>query len=253
MFVVNRSRTRSAVVQWDFNAWGEKYDTLLKDARIPDLMASYLQVPYFRPGAVLEGGSIDGNGVGTILTTEQCLLNPNRNHGLSQGDIEGLVAAYTGAKNIVWLEGGISGDDTDGHVDTVARFVGTNTILCAYEDNPSDDNHAVLAENYRRLCAASDQDGNSFEIIKIPMPRPVARNVGEDCARLPATYLNFYAGNASVLMPTFNDPMDERVFAILQDAFPGRAVIAIDSVDLISGFGGLHCITQQEPQAGQTR
>jgi agmatine deiminase len=187
------------------------------------------------------------------LTTEQCLLNPNRNHGLSQGDIEGLVAAYTGAKNIVWLEGGISGDDTDGHVDTVARFVGTNTILCAYEDNPSDDNHAVLAENYRRLCAASDQDGNSFEIIKIPMPRPVARNVGEDCARLPATYLNFYAGNASVLMPTFNDPMDERVFAILQDAFPGRAVIAIDSVDLISGFGGLHCITQQEPQAGQTR
>lgn len=253
IFVANPTRTRAAMVQWDFNAWGGKYDSLLKDGRIPNWMAACLGVPSYYAGIVLEGGSIDGNGRGTFLTTEQCLLNPNRNPGLSKADIHGRLSGYLGTEKLIWLAGGIAGDDTDGHVDTVARFVAPGTVVCAYQADASDENHAVLAENYRRLCRATDQDGNLLEVVKLPMPKALFCEVGGERVRLPATYLNFYAGNAAVVVPVFQDPMDEEALSILRSVITDRPVVGIDAIALIHGMGAFHCVTQQEPLAGQSR
>jgi agmatine deiminase len=244
-FVVNRAEHTLAMVAWEFNAWGNKYPGLMRDNRIPSCLNSRLGLPLFSPGIVLEGGSIDVNGKGTILTTEQCLLNPNRNPGLPKEKLESYLGEFLDASTVVWLKGGIAGDDTDGHVDDVARFVNPSTIVYAVEEDEGDENYRILRENERILCKARDQDRNPLTIIPIPMP---GRSGEGD--PLPASYLNFFIGNRVVLVPVFSDPNDGKALEILGDLFPGRQVLGIDCRALVEGMGTVHCITQQQPRAG---
>ena len=241
-FVVNRASNRLAMIAWIFNAWGEKYTSLMKDSRIPGLINEDLRLECFQPGIVLEGGSIDVNGQGTVLTTEQCLLNRNRNPQLSRVEIESYLHEYLGTNKVIWLKEGIAGDDTDGHVDDIARFVGPNTVLCAYEEDDADENYRALKENYEILCASSDQDGNELRVIKLPMPG----FVGDD-ERLPASYANFYIGNDVVLVPTFGQKNDQRAMRIIQEAIPERRVVGINCREIVYGLGTIHCISQQQP------
>ena len=241
-FVVDRGTGGLAMVNWTFNAWGEKYRELMGDTRIPLIMNREMNLPLFTPGIVMEGGSIDLNGRGTVLTTEACLLNPNRNPHLSREEIEAYLEAYLDAGHVIWLKRGIAGDDTDGHIDDVARFVGPTTVLCAIEENEDDENYAALQENYAILQASTDQDGNPLTVIPLPMPGAVN---GED--RLPASYANFYIGNTVVLVPVFGHPNDDVALARIQQAFPDREVVGIDCTAMVAGFGAIHCISQQQP------
>jgi agmatine deiminase len=242
IFVVNRPEKRLAMVNWNFNAWGEKYPTLMGDSRIPCIINDDLKLECFSPGIVLEGGSIDVNGQGTVITTEQCLLNRNRNPGLQREEIEAYLREYLGAQSVIWLKEGIAGDDTDGHVDDIARFVAPRTVLCAYEEDKHDDNYEALNENYEILSSARDQDGNHLNVIKLPMPG----RIGDSC-RLPASYANLYVGNDVVLVPTFNDKNDKAALGIIQCAIPQRKVVGINCKEMVQGLGTIHCITQQQP------
>jgi len=241
-FLVNRERSGLAMVDWTFNAWGNKYPELLYDDIIPSIINRDLGIPRFSPGIVMEGGSIDVNGRGTVLTTEQCLLNPNRNPGLNQSAIETCLRDFLGCGHVVWLREGIAGDDTDGHIDDIARFVGERTIVCALEEDPGDENYMPLQENYRILQESRDQDGKPFTVIPLPMPG----YVGED-GRLPASYANFLITNRAVLLPTFHHPYDRVAQRILMQAFPGRVVHGIDCRAMVHGLGTIHCISQQQP------
>ena len=246
-FLVNRDKPaaegRVAAVNWIFNAWGEKYAELMDDARIGDLINEDLKMKFFKPGIVLEGGSIDVNGCGTVLTTEQCLLNRNRNPSLRKEEIEVYLREFLGAKKVIWLKEGIAGDDTDGHVDDIARFVNPKTILCAYEEDTSDENYLPLKENYEMLCGETDQDGQPLKVIKLPMPGKVG-----DERRLPASYANFYIGNEVVMVPVFGHKNDQRALAIIQEAFPERQVVGINCREMVHGLGTVHCISQQQPE-----
>jgi agmatine deiminase len=246
-FVVNREKGRVAIVQWRFNAWGGKYPPLLKDGNIPYFISERMGIPLFMPGIILEGGAIDVNGCGTVLSTEQCLLNPNRNAGLSREATARYLADFLGATNTIWLKRGLAGDDTDGHIDNLARFVDGRTVVCAFEEDESDENYAVLRENYDTLSQACDQDGHAFRIIKLPMPPPLRDTVRGEATRLAASYTNFYIANNVVLVPTFNHPNDERAQAVLRELFPARVIVGIDCTDIIYGAGTLHCISQQQP------
>jgi agmatine deiminase len=194
----------------------------------------------------MEGGALDLNGRGTLLTTESCLLNPNRNPTLSRADIERALRDFLGVTHVIWLGDGIAGDDTDGHVDDLSRFVAPSTVVTVVEDDPADENFRPLRDNLERLRAARDQDGAALTVVELPMPRPVLR----DGQRLPASYANFYVGNEVVLVPTFADPADERALAILTRCFSARRVIGIDARDLVWGLGAFHCVTQQQPAVG---
>ncbi|MFH1276005.1 MAG: agmatine deiminase family protein [Candidatus Woesearchaeota archaeon] len=242
-FLVNKEQ-KLAMVNWTFNAWGRKYKTFLEDDKIPKKINEHLQLPIFAPNLVLEGGSIEVNGQGLLLTSEQCLLNKNRNPSLSKEEIEKKLKSFLNVKKILWLKNGIVGDDTDGHIDDLARFVDENTVVCAYEDNPEDENHLILKENYDLLKEMTDQNGKKLKIIKLPMPNPVLHE-GE---RLPASYTNFYIGNEVVVMPTFQSKKDQKALDILQKLFPKRKVIGVDCVDLVYGLGTLHCCSQQQPK-----
>ena len=231
-----------AMVHWTFNSWGEKYEELMKDAQIPHEINKAMQLPCFEPGVVLEGGSIDVNGKGTLLTTEQCLLNKNRNACLKKEEIEKFLKEYLGVTNIIWLKNGIAGDDTDGHVDDLARFVNPTTVVCGYDEG-DDENSEALRKNYKLLRQSSDQDGRRLKVVKLPMPGKIAY----DGKRLPASYTNFYIGNRTVLVPTFENENDKVALSILQNLFPKRNVIGINCVDLICGFGAIHCVSQQQP------
>jgi agmatine deiminase len=242
IFVTN-SKHELAMVQWDFNSWGEKYETLLKDKQIPEVINQKMALKCFKPGMVLEGGSIDVNGQGTLLTTEQCLLNKNRNPNLDKKQIEKILSEYFGVNNFIWLKNGIFGDDTDGHIDDIARFVNKKTIVCAFEENQNDINYDTLKENYDILCQAVDEDGEKFRVVKLPMPKVVINEV----ERLPASYTNFYIGNTKVLVPVFDHENDEKALSILQELFPSRKVVGIRCNDLVYGFGTIHCISQQQP------
>ncbi len=246
IFVTNRSAGTLAMVHWGFNAWGGKYDTHFGDVRIPHFMEQLLGLRRFEPGLILEGGSIDVNGDGVLLTTEQCLLNSNRNPRRGKAEIETYLRDYLAVSRFVWLKGGIAGDDTDGHVDTVARFVNARTIVCAFEENRADENHGPLSENYARLLEATDRNGAHFAIVKLPMPGRLDGPAG----RLPATYANFFIGTDVVLVPAFDDPNDAVAAGQLQAFFPERRVVSIDCRALVRGFGTLHCITQQQPWVG---
>ncbi|MHA1647387.1 MAG: agmatine deiminase family protein [Promethearchaeota archaeon] len=245
MFLINiKAQKPRAMIDWEFNAWGNKYDDLLPDNQIPSKLNQNLRLPIFRPKIILEGGSIDVNGKGTLLTTEQCLLNPNRNPNLSRNDIEIYLKSYLGIKKILWLNKGIIGDDTDGHIDDIARFINVDTIVYANEDDSSDENFPILKENYRRLQNMTTADEKKIKLIPIPMPSPVYINE----IRVPASYLNFYIGNEVVAMPTFQDSNDAIALDILQKCFPNRHVIGINCREMVYGLGTLHCATQQFPQ-----
>ncbi|MDE1768000.1 MAG: agmatine deiminase family protein [Candidatus Micrarchaeota archaeon] len=238
-----QGRREIAFTHWIFNAWGNKYEDLKKDSGIPERLPLG-KIPKFKIPMVLEGGSIDVNGLGTCLTTEQCLLNKNRNPDLNREQISQYLKDYLGATNIIWLEEGIAGDDTDGHVDDIARFVNRNTVVCALENDPNDENYEPLNKNFELLKQAKDQDGNKLNVISLPMPSKVTY----DGQRLPASYCNFYIANKKVLVPIFNDDNDKKALSILKELFPGREVIGINCRALVYGFGAIHCVTQQQPK-----
>jgi agmatine deiminase len=238
-------RTEFAVIDWVFNAWGEKYGPWTFDDAVPQKIAAHFAIPLFEPGIVLEGGSIDVNGCGTLLTTEACLLNANRNPSLTQTEIEEYLCTYLGVKKVLWLGEGIAGDDTDGHVDDLARFVNPTTVVCALEEDPTDMNYAPLRENFARLQSMTDQNGRPLQVIPLCMPGPV-EDRGQ---RLPASYANFYIANNVVLVPTYAHANDQRALATLQELFPSRQVIGIPCADLVLGLGTIHCVTMQQPAA----
>lgn len=240
-----------AMIDWKFNAWA-KYDNWKQDDQVPARINKHLKLQSWQPACkgkrvVLEGGSIDTNGDGLLLTTEECLLSDvqARNLDLSKIEIEQVLCDYLGLRKILWLGNGIVGDDTHGHVDDLARFVGPRTVVTAFERNRDDPNYAPLADNYRRLGEMTDMSGRRLDIVELPMPAPLMFR-GQ---RLPASYANFYIANEKVLCPTFNDPNDRLVLGILTDLFPTRTVVGIHAVDLVWGFGTLHCMTQQQPKA----
>ena len=247
-FVVNAKRQK-ALIDWKFNAWA-KYDNHLADDQIPSRIAKAGKLHSWQPmhrgkRVVLEGGSIDVNGEGLLLTTEECLLSnvQARNPGMNQTDYERVFAEYLGIEKVLWLGRGIAGDDTHGHIDDIARFVGSKRIVTAVEDNEDDDNYAPLRANLERLHGITDAGGGKFEVIPLPMPSPVVFHK----QRLPASYANFYIANELVLVPTFNDENDRYALGILGEIFPDRKVIGIHCGDLVYGLGTLHCMTQQEP------
>lgn len=244
IFVVNPHTKQLAMTQWKFNAWGMKYPDLAQDTTVPQKINKHLKLPVFRPNIVLEGGSIDANGHGTLLTTEQCLLHKNRNPQLSKKQVEQYLKDYLGVTNIIWLTEGIVGDDTDGHVDDIARFVNPTTVVCAIEENSSDENYTALKKNYELLKNSKDQDGKKLQVIPLPMPRPVV----VDGQRLPASYANFLIANGVVLVPIFNDPQDKCALDILGRCFPTRKVIGLFCRDVVYGLGAIHCVTQQQPR-----
>jgi agmatine deiminase len=246
IFVRRADDGRLAATKWIFNAWGNKYDELKADNVSGMEVARTTGVEILEPGIVLEGGSIDTNGRGTCLTTEQCLLNRNRNPQLTKEQIEGYLSRYLGFTNFIWLGEGIAGDDTDGHVDDIARFVGERKVICMVEDDPGDENYEPLRQNLARLGAAKDEEGRGLEVVPVSMPR---KKVGGEEERLPASYANFLIGNSAVLVPTFDDVNDAPALRKIADAFPGRRIVGIDCQALVYGFGGIHCVTQQQPSA----
>jgi len=237
------NEVESLILDWDYNAWGGKYPPFEDDDKIPTLIGEELEIPVESPGIILEGGSIDVNGAGTLLTTEACLLNPNRNPHLDRAAIEGYLARYLGVRNVLWLGDGIEGDDTDGHVDDLTRFVNPTTVVTVVEDDPDDVNHRPLAENLRRLGTMTDQDRRPLDVVTLPMPR----GLWHDGRRLPASYANFYVANGVVLLPGYDAERDDDARAVLAACFPGREVILIDCRDLVWGLGAIHCVTQQWP------
>jgi len=245
IFILNVGENKLAMIHWKFNAWGEKYEELKNDTNAPPFINKFLKIPCFKPGIVLEGGSIDVNGKGTLLTTQQCLLNKNRNPTLSKEEIESYLMDYLGVSNIIWLIEGILGDDTDGHIDDIARFVNPTTVLCAYESNKNDANYFILKNNYEILSQSTDQDGRKLQIIKLPMPGEVFSEDG--ASRLPASYANFYIGNGCVLVPFYGHENDIKALSIIQDLFPTRKAIGINCSELAHGLGAIHCISQQQP------
>lgn len=246
------ARGEVAVVKFRFNGWA-RYRDWKKDDAIAERAARALKLRLFRATAggrpvVLEGGAIDVNGRGTLLTTEECLLDTRtqaRNPGLGRSEMEGVLRDTLGITHVLWLGRGIAGDDTHGHVDDLCRFVGPRTVVLCRESDPHDENYKPLEENWERLAGMRDQSGQKIETIALPMPAPL-RFRGQ---RLPASYANFYIANAAVLVPTFNDPQDRRAAGILAECFPDRAVVGIHAVDLVWGLGTLHCLTQQQPAA----
>ncbi len=234
----------SLITDWGYNAWGGKYPPFDLDEQIPRQVAERFGIPRVEPGMILEGGSIDVNGLGTLLTTEACLLNPNRNPELTREEIEARLRDYLGVTKILWLGDGIVGDDTDGHIDDITRFTDERTIVTCIEDDPRDENYAPLRQNLDRLEAMTDQDGQPFRIVTIPMPRAVVY----DGQRLPASYANFYIGNEVVLLPAYDPERDEIARATLQELFPTRRVVPIDCTELVWGLGAFHCLTQQWPR-----
>lgn len=243
-FVVNpKAEQPLAIVDWGYNAWGGKYPPFDLDDAVPARIAEQRKLPLFSPGIVMEGGSIDVNGKGCLLTSKSCLLNPNRNPNLSQSEIENYLIHYYGVEKILWIDQGIAGDDTDGHIDDTARFINPSTIVAVVEDDPADENYKILQENLAQLNSLRDLDGKPFRIVELPMPSPMFYNN----QREPASYANILIANGVVLVPTFRDPKDASALQILQREFPKRTVIGIDCVDLVWGLGTLHCISQQEP------
>jgi agmatine deiminase len=236
-------RRERAIVDWGYNAWGGKYPPYHLDDEVPTRIAEEMNEVLFKPSIVMEGGSLDVNGCGTLLTTESCLLNPNRNPQLTRMEIENYLREYLGVRHILWLGDGIVGDDTDGHIDDLTRFVARDTVVTAVEEDPADENYEALHDNYQRLQMMKDQDGQPLRIVTLPMPGPVYY----EGQRLPASYANFYIANRTVLVPTYRHHNDARAISTLQDLFPDRRVVGIDCTELAWGLGAIHCLTQQQP------
>jgi agmatine deiminase len=242
IFLTRAEEPRLAVVDWDYNAWGNKYPPFDLDEVVPTRVAETLKLPVFFPRMILEGGAIDVNGAGALLTTESCLLNKNRNPNLGRDEVEQRLRDYLGVREILWLARGSEGDDTDGHIDNLARFVSERKVLAIIEENEADENHQPLQGNLARLREMKIA-GRKIDIVTLPMPKKIER----EGLRLPASYANFYIGNTCVLVPTFADPADEIALSILQECFSDRRVTGIDCRELIWGLGTFHCLTQQQP------
>jgi agmatine deiminase len=234
----------TAIVDWAYNAWGGKYPPYDLDDAVPTRIAELLGIPVYYPQMILEGGSIEVNGSGTLLTTTSCLLNPNRNPGLGREQIEEHLRNYLGVSHILWLGDGIEGDDTDGHIDDLTRFVSPTTVVSVVEPDPSDANHLPLQENLSALGTMRLEDGAPLEVLQLPMPAKIER----DGLRLPASYANFYIANSVVVLPVFNDPADAIAIDVLEKVFPGRRIVPVDCTELIWGLGAFHCLTQQQPR-----
>lgn len=243
-FLINPTEKKKMIVDWDYNAWGGKYPPFDLDDVIPTLIAKHYNIPVAYPGIIMEGGSVEFNGRGTLLTTRACLLNPNRNPRLSQQQIEKILSDYYGVSHILWLGDGIMGDDTDGHIDDLTRFVNEDTVVTIIEENKQDENYDILQNNLKELKTLRLENGKPMNIVELPMPSPV---VYED-QRLPASYANFYIANKYVVVPTFRCKQDEKALDILQQCFKNRRVLGIDSTDIIWGLGSFHCLSQQEPE-----
>ncbi len=243
-FLINPSaENKKVIIDWNYNAWGNKYPPYDLDDVIPTLIGNEFNIPVFNPGIVMEGGSVEFNGKGTLLTSKACLLNPNRNSHLNQSQIEKYLRDYYCIDNILWVNDGIVGDDTDGHIDDITRFVNQDTVVTVVEQNKNDENYFILRENIELLEKMNIENGKQLNIIELPMPSPVIY----EGQRLPASYANFYIGNAAVVVPTFRDKNDDKALNILQKCFPDRKVIGLDSTDIIWGLGSFHCLSQQEP------
>jgi len=238
-----RARQRLAL-DFVFNAWGGKYPALARDSRIPRRIAPIHGLPPRSVPYVLEGGSIDGNGRGTLLTTEQCLLHPNRNPACSREEVEWHLREALGVRHVLWLGEGIAGDDTDGHVDDITRFVSPRAVVTAVEEDPKDPNHAPLQDNLRRLRAMADQDGRPLEVVPLPMPEAVWAGDGR---RLPASYANFYVANRCVCVPVFGQRRDAKALSVLRRCFPRREIVPVRCERFVEGMGAIHCVTQQLP------
>jgi agmatine deiminase len=242
IFLTRDRDPKLAAIDWDYNAWGNKYPPFDLDEIVPTRVAEILKLPVFYPRMVLEGGSIEVNGAGALLTTESCLLNKNRNPNLSRDEIEQHLRDYLGVRDILWLGDGIAGDDTDGHIDDLTRFVSERTVVSVIEEDRGDENYEPLQENLARLREMKIGQ-NNIEVVTLPMPKKIVR----EGLRLPASYANFYIANTCVLVPTFADQNDQAALSILQKLFPGRRMIGIDCRELIWGLGTFHCLTQQQP------
>ncbi len=241
-FLVREEEPRMAIVDWDYNAWGGKYPPCDLDEVVPTRIGVVLGLRVFYPKMILEGGSIEVNGAGALLTSESCLLNPNRNPSLGRAEIEQRLRDYLGVRDILWLGDGIEGDDTDGHIDDLTRFVGERTVVTVVESDREDSNYAPLQGNLARLRELR-LAGHALEILELPMPGKIVR----DDQVLPASYANFYLANKTVLLPVFHDPYDARAIDVIANAFPKRRVVPIDCRELIWGLGAFHCLTQQQP------
>lgn len=243
-FLINpNAEQKKVVVDWGYNAWGGKYPPYDLDDVIPTLIANHYNLPVYNPGIVMEGGSVEFNGKGTLLTSTACLLNPNRNPQLNQEQIENYLRNYYGVEQILWVDEGIVGDDTDGHIDDTIRFVNEDTVLTVVETNKQDENYELLQHNLRQLKAMRLLNGKQLNIVELPMPAAVEY----DEQRLPASYANFYIANSSVIVPTYRSAADDIALQTIQQCFPDRKVIGIDSTEIIWGLGSFHCLSQQEP------
>jgi len=243
-FLLNKNTSEKAIVDWNYNAWGNKYPPYDLDDVIPTLIAKRFSLPVFYPGIIMEGGSVEFNGKGTLLTSTACLLNPNRNPQLNQKEIEKYLFDFYGVEQILWVSEGIVGDDTDGHIDDTVRFVNENTVISAVEENRNDENYELLQHNLKQLKQMRLLNGQQLNIVELPMPDAVYY----EGQRLPASYANFYIANKSVIVPTYRCKKDDKALQIIQKCFPGRKVRGIDSTDIIWGLGSFHCLSQQEPE-----
>ena len=246
-FLINpNADQKKVIVDWGYNAWGNKYPPYDLDDVIPTLIGKAFSLPVFHPGIVMEGGSVEFNGAGTVMTSTACLLNLNRNPHLNQAQIEQFLFDYYGMQQVLWVDEGIVGDDTDGHIDDTVRFVNEDTVLTVVEENKQDENYGLLQHNLKQLTQMRLISGKQLNIIELPMPEEL---IYED-QRLPCSYANFYIANKSVIVPTFRSDRDEKALRIIQEAFPTREVVGIDSMDIIWGLGSFHCLSQQEPLIG---
>ena len=244
-FLINpQAAQKKVIVDWNYNAWGNKYPPFDLDDVIPTLVGSALNLPVYYPGIIMEGGSVDFNGNGTVITSTCCLLNGNRNPHLTREQIETYLVNYYGVDHVLWVKEGIVGDDTDGHIDDTVRFVNEDTVITVIEENRQDENYTLLQDNLADLKRMRLPNGKQLNIVELPMPEDV---VYED-QRLPASYANFYIANESVIVPTFRCGRDEKALEIIQNCFPGRRVVGIDSTEIIWGLGSFHCLSQQEPE-----
>lgn len=243
-FLINPAAdVKKVIVDWNYNAWGNKYPPYDLDDVIPTLIGNQFNIPVYNPGIVMEGGSVEFNGKGTILTSTACLLNENRNPHLNQGQIEEYLCNYYGAEQVLWVEEGIVGDDTDGHIDDTVRFVNEDTVITVVEENVNDENYGLLQTNLKQLQQMRLLNGKQLTIVELPMPDEV---IYED-QRLPASYANFYISNQHVIVPVFNCKKDDRALQMIASCFKDREVVGIDSTDIIWGLGSFHCLSQQEP------
>ena len=244
-FLINPdAEQKKVIVDWNYNAWGNKYPPYDLDDVIPTLIAKQYNIPVYNPGIIMEGGSVEFNGKGTLMTSTACLLNKNRNPQLNQEQIENYLRNYYGVEQILWVDEGIVGDDTDGHIDDTVRFVNGDTVITVIEENKADENYDLLQHNLEQLQQMRLLNGKQLNIVELLMPEEL---IYED-QRLPCSYANFYIANKSVIVPTFRSKRDDKAMQVIQSCFPGRKVVGIDSTDIIWGLGSFHCLSQQEPE-----